>query len=367
MTGTGPVAVGVVGAGHISTEYLGNLARFPDLDVRFVADLDIARARSQAAKFGVPASGTVDELLAIDAIEIVVNLTTPAVHAEVSRRIVGAGKHAWSEKPIALDRASGAALLAAAEDRGVRIAGAPDTFLGAGLQTAQRLVDAGRIGRPLSALAILQGPGPESWHPNPEFLFDIGAGPLFDMGPYYITALVQQLGPVRRVSAVSSTARPTRVIGSGPKAGREFPVNVPTQHAAILEFAAGGTAILLLSFESAIRRIALEITGTGGSLGLPDPNEFEGASVLTLADASKPETVAALGSTFGRGSGVLELARAIRAGVPERAAGRLAYHVLDVMVSVTEAAAERRPVEIESTTHKPDPLPVTWDPAAATL
>ncbi len=366
MSGTGRVPVGVIGAGHISSEYLGNLARFPDVDVCFVADLDRERARSQAGAYGVPGSGSVEELLAIDAIEIVLNLTIPAVHAEVTGRILAAGKHAWSEKPIALDRASGLALLTAAEERGLRVACAPDTFLGAGLQTAQRLVDAGRIGAPLTALALMQSPGPESWHPNPEFLFDEGAGPLFDMGPYYVTALVQQLGPVSRVTAVSSRARASRVIGSGPKAGLEFPVNVPTQHGAIVEFVGGGSAIILLSFESEIRRTALEVTGVEGALALPDPNRFDGASVATVRGAG-PETIAATGASHGRGIGVLELARAIRAGIPERASGRLAHHVLDVMVSIAESAAGRHPVEVASTTVRPAPLPVGWDPGAATL
>jgi len=364
---SGPVGVGVIGAGNISTEYLRNLTCFPDVNVRFVADLDLERARAQADAFGVPGAGAVDDLLADAGIEIAVNLTLPAVHAAVGQRIVIAGKHAWSEKPLALDRLSGAALLAAADARGLRVACAPDTFLGAGLQTALRLVDAGRIGAPVSALALMQGPGPESWHPNPEFLFDIGAGPLFDIGPYYLTALVALFGPIRRVSAVASKARATRVIGSGPKAGRGFPVNVPTQHTAILEFEAGGTAVLLLSFESEIGRTQLEVTGVDGSLVLPDPNTFAGATTLLARGAVGQEAVESVGAAFGRGTGVVDLARAIRAGIPERASGRQAYHVLDVMASIAEAAAGGMPVEVASTTVRPALLPEGWDPSVATL
>lgn len=367
MAGTGRVGVGVIGAGVISSEYLTNLTRFPDVEVLFVADIDLDRARTQAETFGVPGHGTVDELLAVDEIEIVVNLTIPAVHAQVGHQILAAGKHVWSEKPYALDRESGQALLDDANARGLRAACAPDTFLGAGLQSAQRLLDSGRIGAGLTGIALCQSPGPESWHPNPEFLFDVGAGPLFDLGPYYFTTFVQMFGPVARVSAVSSTARATRTIGSGPKAGTEFPVNVPTQHSTILEFEGGQSVVFVVSFESEIRRTQIELTGVDGSLELPDPNQFVGPTVVSVRGVEGAETVEEQGSTFGRGSGVLELARSIRADVPERAQGSLAFHVLDIMVSVAEAAATSTPVEVTSTTDRPQPLAADWDPTAATL
>lgn len=364
---SGPVGVGIVGAGVISTEYLRNLTQFPDVAVLRIADLDVARAETQATVFGVPGHGTVDELLADPAIEIVVNLTIPAAHAEVGHGILAAGKHVWSEKPYALDRAAGRALLDDAAERGLRTACAPDTFLGAGLQTLQRVVDSGAIGTPLSALAILQSAGPESWHPNPEFLFDVGAGPLFDMGPYYLTALVQQFGPIDRVTGVASTASPTRVIGSGPRAGTRFAVGVPSQYSAMIEFESGASAQLLLSFDSQIGRTMLELSGSIGSLTFPDPNHFDGDPSLWQQGAASPRAVAAAGSTYGRGSGVLELARAIREGRPERASGALAFHVLDAMVSITESAAESRTVVVESTAERPAPLPEDWDPTRATL
>lgn len=367
MRRNGPVGVGVIGAGVISSAYLENLTRFPDLVVLFIADLDVARARAQAEAFGVPGHGTVDELLAIEAIEIVVNLTVPAVHAEVGHRVLAAGKHVWAEKPFALDRDSGRALLDDAKARGLRVACAPDTFLGAGLQSAQRLLDSGRIGTALTGLALCQGPGPESWHPNPQFLFDVGAGPLFDLGPYYLTAFVQMFGPVARVSAVSSTARTVRTIGSGPNAGTEFPVNVPTQYSAILEFESGQSAVLVISFESEIRRAQIELTGVGGAMSLPDPNQFDGPTVVWRRDSDQPQTVAEEGPAYGRGTGVVELAQSIRAGVPERAAGDLAFHVLDIMVSIAEAASARSAVDVTSTTVRPLPLPAEWDPMNATL
>lgn len=362
----GPVGVGIIGAGVISTQYLENLTVFPDVDVRFIADLDLDRAAAQAAAFGVPASGTVDELLADDAIEIVVNLTIPKVHVEVAQRILSAGKHVWSEKPFALDRVSGQELLDAAHAAKLRVATAPDTFLGAGIQSSRRLMEAGEIGAPLTALTLMQGPGPESWHPNPDFLFQEGAGPLFDIGPYYITALVQFFGPVKRVSAVASRAKASRVIGSGPRAGESFDVAVPTHVAALFEFESGQTAQSVFSFDSKLRRTQFEVAGVDATLTVPDPNTFDG-DLLVQGDEDEPRTVTATGSTFSRGTGVVELARAIRAGVPERASGELAFHVLDVMQSTIEAGTSGTPVDVASTVDVAPALPEAWDPSERTL
>ncbi|BDI21777.1 Gfo/Idh/MocA family protein [Herbiconiux sp. L3-i23] len=364
----GRVGVGVIGAGVISSAYLDNLTRFPDVEVLFIADLDLDRAAAQAEKYGIAGSGSVDELLAVDDIEIVVNLTIPAVHVEVGLRILEAGKHVWSEKPFSLDRESGRELLAAAEAKGLRVATAPDTVLGAGQQTALRTIADGRVGRVLTAFAQMQGPGPESWHPSPEFLFDIGAGPLFDMGPYYLTTLVNVFGPARRVTAVSNTATTTRIIGSGPKAGTEFPVNVPTHISAIIEFDDDASAVIVLSFQSHLPRAGVvEISGADGSIAFPDPNMFDGESKLWERGAEDPVEIEPVGSTFGRGTGVVELARAIRAGVPERASAELAFHVVDIMTSITESAATRQAVAVTSTVARPEPLPEGWDPSEATL
>ena len=364
---SGKVGVGLIGAGVISSQYLTNLTTFADLDVLFIADLDTDRARERAEEFGIPGHGTVTELVATPEVEIVVNLTVPSAHVAVGETIVAAGKHVWSEKPLALDRSGGRALLEAAEAAGVRVACAPDTMLGASFQTALRTVRSGRIGDVLNALVLLQSPGPESWHPSPEFLFDVGGGPLLDIGPYYLTALVHLLGPVARVSATSSIARPTRVIGSGPKAGTSFPVNVPTHHGALLEFAGGAAAQAVFSFESSIRRTLLELTGTAGSMVVPDPNGFDKPTEVWEAGAEQAEVIDAVGSSATRGVGVVDLARAIRTGERERASGELAYHVLDVMISIAEAAESHRAVELASTVEVPPLLPEGWDPAAATL
>ncbi|KQO46286.1 MULTISPECIES: Gfo/Idh/MocA family protein [unclassified Frigoribacterium] len=365
---TGRVGVGVIGAGVISGTYFENMTQFADLEVLFVADLDLDRAKAQAETYGVPGHGTVDELLAIDEIEIVVNLTIPAVHAEVGRQIIAAGKNVWSEKPLALDHESARDLLAAAEAAGVRVACAPDTVLGAGIQTAMRAIARGDIGQPLTATTMFHVPGPESWHPNPDFLFALGAGPLFDMGPYYVTTLVHAFGSASRVSAVSSKSFDTRTIGSGPRAGQTFPVEVPTHHAALIEFAGGQSAQSTFSFQNALPRMGfVEISGTEGTLVLPDPNTFEGDSSLWRFGQDEPETLAAAGSTYGRGSGVLDLARAIRGGDAERASGAVASHVLDVLLAISSAAEQGAPVSVESAVQQPVPLDESWDPSAATL
>ncbi|WP_103347581.1 Gfo/Idh/MocA family protein [Amycolatopsis sp. CA-128772] len=363
----GPVGVGIVGAGVISGTYLENLTAFPDVRVRWVADLDTERAAARAAEYGVPRSGTVAGLLADPDVEIVVNLTVPVAHVEIGLAALEAGKHVWAEKPLALDRQTGRKLLDRAREKNLRVASAPDTVLGAALQTARRAVDAGRIGRPLTALALFQVPGPEAWHPAPEFYFQAGGGPLLDMGPYHLTALVHLLGPVRRVTAAGARARDTRVIGAGPRAGTEFPVSVTTTVTALVEFETA-SAQVVLSFDSALRRAGLvELTGTLGTAVLPDPNRFDEPTRLHLLGHEEPEELAPQGHAASRGTGTLELARAIRAGVPERASGELAYHVLDAMLAIDESLTRGQSVEVASTVEVPPALPVDWDPYAKTL
>lgn len=368
MSRTGRVGVGVVGAGVISGQYLGNLTTFPDLEVLFVADIDLVRAKAQAQKYGIASSGTVEELLALPEVEIVVNLTLPAAHVKVALQSLAAGKNVWTEKPFALDRESGKMLLGEAVRLGLRVATAPDTFLGAGQQTALRLIEEGAVGTPLTALALMQSPGPDSWHPNPEFLFQVGGGPLFDVGPYYLTTLVQTFGPVKRVSAAASTARPVRVIGSGPRAGSKFDVTVPSHHGALIEFESGASAQTIFSFESHRNRTGfLEVCGTTGTIAFPDPNTFDGDCLVFDGTDDDGRTVAAVGSEATRGTGVAELAQAIRAGRPERATGAQAYHILDIMVSIAESAEHGRTVTVESSFERAPSVPEGWDPMVATL
>ncbi|MGO4384630.1 Gfo/Idh/MocA family protein [Specibacter sp. RAF43] len=364
----GPVGVAIIGAGVISKEYLKNLTSFPDVKVHIVADMFEQVAAERAAEFGIGASGGVDDALSHPDVEIVVNLTIPAAHVEVATLAVNAGKHVWSEKPFSTDRESGLGLLKLADAAGVRLGCAPDTFLGAGLQTALRLIADGAIGTPLTALTLMQSPGPESWHPNPAFLFQEGAGPLFDIGPYYLTALIQTFGAITKVAALSSKSRETRVIGSGPRAGQEFAVTVPTHVSAIAQFAGGESSQSIFSFQSPLKRAGfVEVTGTEATIAFPDPNTFDGDIVLTRMGSDDAEIIPAAGATSTRGSGVLEMARAIRAGRPHRAQGAMAYHVLDAMVSIAESFETGEFVRLQSTAAAAEPLPAEWDPTEATL
>ncbi|MDR6506175.1 Gfo/Idh/MocA family oxidoreductase [Arthrobacter oryzae] len=364
----GPVGVGIIGAGVISKEYLDNLTSFPDVKVVAIGDLFEETAAARAAEYGVPVHGGVDAVLGDPDVEIVINLTIPAAHVEVATRAVNAGKHVWSEKPFSLDRERGLGLLKAADAAGMRLGCAPDTFLGAGLQTARRMIERGDIGVPLTALTLMQSPGPESWHPNPAFLFQDGAGPLFDIGPYYLTTLVQTFGSIRRVAAFGSKSRETRVIGSGPKAGEEFAVTVPTHVSSILEFEGGESAQSIFSFDSPLKRAGfVEITGTDATIAFPDPNRFDGEVRICAAGSDDWTTVPSIGSTASRGTGVLEMARAIRAGRPHRAQGELAFHVLDTMASIAESINTRAFVDVESSAASVPALPEDWDPTAATL
>ena len=364
---TGPVGIGVIGAGNISSQYLRNLTAFPDTRVLAVGDAipDVARAR--AAEYGVPVAGDASVVVGHPDVEIVVNLTIPAAHAEIAELAIGAGKHVWNEKPLAADRAAARRLLGAADRAGVRVGGAPDTFLGVGLQAVRRLVDEGAIGRPLTALALMQSPGPDSWHPNPAFLFQDGAGPLFDIGPYSLTTLVQVFGPVESVAAAGSTAHPRRMVGSGPRAGETFEVTTPSHVGALIRFESGGSAQAIFSFDSPQWRALVEITGAEGMIVVPDPNEFDGKIRVRRLGARRARTATTTVARFSRGIGVLDMARAIREGRPHRATGELAYHVLDVMSAIAESTRGGAFARVESRVAPAEPLPPDWDPYARTL
>lgn len=361
------IGVGVIGAGNISDQYLSNLTTFPDFEVLFIADLDRARAAAQAEKWGVPASGSLDELLALDQIQLVVNLTIPAAHVEVSLACLSAGKHVWSEKPMALDRSGANELLNAAVKNGVRLGIAPDTFLGAGIQSALNAIRRGDIGTPLTALTIFQTAGPDSWHPDPAFLFAKGAGPLFDMGPYYITTLVQIFGKATRVTATSAKPRERRVVGSGPKQGETFPVEEPTQINALIEFESGASAQCIFSFDASHEVTGfVEISGTEGAITLPDPNNFDGESLLHLPDL-EARRIESSGNTHGRGLGALNMMQSFFAGQSHIASGEQGYHVLDILISISESAERKESVAILSTYDENTILATDWDPLLRSL
>jgi len=360
-SGSGPTRVGVIGCGNISGIYFENGRRFAGYEVISAADLDPARAETAKEKYGFAKAYSVEELLADPEVDVVLNLTVPAVHATVGLAAVEAGKHVYAEKPLATDRADGQRLLDAAAGAGVRVGSAPDTFLGGGLQTCRNLIDTGAIGTPVGATAFMLGSGPESWHPNPAIFYGIGAGPMFDMGPYYLTALISLLGPIRRVTGSARITRAERVIGSDPLKGQMIDVTVPTHIASVLDFAAGPVATLVTSFDVwASETPRIEIYGTEGTLSVPDPNTFGGPVRLRKAGE---EAWTEVDLTHGyadnsRGVGLADMAVALRSGRAHRASGDLALHVLDAMESIHVASAEDRHVLLRSTVERPAALPV---------
>jgi predicted dehydrogenase len=366
---TGPVGVGLVGAGDVAGQYLESLLGYPDVAVVGVADLDVGRARQVAAAHGIGFAGTVAHLLDLDEVELVVNITVPAAHAEVALAAIAAGRHVWSEKPLALDRFSARSVLDAATAAGVAVGNAPDTILGTAIQHSQRLLADGLIGTPSTVLTLMQGPGPERWHPRPQFLFARGAGPLFDIGPYYVTTLVQLLGPVSSVSAAGHRARASRVIGSGPLAGTVFGVEVDTHVSVLTRFASGVVGTSVYSFDSPVRRQAFEVTGEHGTMEVP-VSGFDGPTRVLRSSAGEDadwETIAPPADQRSRGVGVLEMARAIRAGRPPRASGELAYHVLDVLLAIEESALSGVPVTVRSSAGPVPVLEPGWSASARTL
>ncbi len=371
------VGVGIIGVGVISDTYLENLNSFPDVEVLIVGDLIAERARSQAEKHGVPAHGSGEDVLAHPDVQLVVNLTTPDVHVEVSSAAIAAGKHVWSEKPLGLDRDAVAAMLDQARAAGVRVGSAPDTLLGPGFQSAKRAIASGIIGEPLFAQTAFQTQGPDLWHPNPGFLFAQGAGPLLDMGPYYFSALISLLGPIDRVAAVGMKAKEEREIRTGPDAGSTFPVEVPSTMQVLTAFESGKQAQSLLSFDSALERHGiLEIHGTEGSIVLPDPNQFTGRTAYVkplgvFTDGMSVEQpwieVEEHGTVVGRGLGVLDMVRSIAADRPHVASGELGLHAVDVLLSAQESAASEQFVKVQSTVAAIPLLPDDFDPFASTL
>lgn len=354
-----PVGVGVIGCGNISAIYLKVMPTFDHLRVVGCADMVYARAQQQAATFGIQAM-TVEALLADPAIDIVVNLTIPAAHATIARAALEAGKSVYNEKPLALTFEEGRALVSLAEARGLLIGGAPDTFLGAGLQTCRRLIDDGSIGEPIAASAFMLSHGPEAWHPDPAFFYAPGGGPLFDMGPYYLTALVSLMGAVRSVTAMARATFATRTVGSEPHAGERISVTTPTHIAASLAFASGAIATLVTSFDVWSHSLpCLEIFGTEGSLRGPDPNTFGGPVAVRRAGETEwhDQPLVTGYDQNSRGLGVADMAHALRQGGTPRVAG-LPLHVLEVMAAILAAADQGRHVTIETQPPRPAPLTI---------
>lgn len=357
--------VGVVGCGNISSIYLKNGNLLEAIEIAAVADLDQDRARSKAEEFGIPKAVTTQELLADPDIELVLNLTTPHAHFDVNKAALEAGKHVYVEKPLAVTREDGQKTLQLADEKGLLVGGAPDTFMGAGIQTCRKLIDDGWIGRPVAAVAFMTCHGHESWHPDPEFYYEKGGGPMFDMGPYYLTALVSLLGGVKSVSGSTSISFPQRTITSKPKYGKIIDVEVPTHVAGVMDFTNGAVGTIVTSFDVwAAELPRIEIYGSDGSLSVPDPNSFGGPVRIRRAnDTEWREMPLTHGyADNSRGIGAADLASAARSRRPARASGDLTYHVLEIMHGFHDAAAEGQRYNLKSSVERPAPLPMNLAP-----
>ncbi len=362
--------VGIIGCGNISTAYLELAPLFRSLEVRAVADINLDAARKRAEAFGVRAE-TVEGLLAADDIDIVINLTIPAAHFAVTKTILEAGKHAYSEKPYVLSLEEGQALRALATEKGLRVGSAPDTFLGGAHQRARAAMDEGKIGEVIGGTCHVMSRGMEAWHPNPDFFFQPGGGPVLDLGPYYITNLVQLIGPVTSVSAAATASFKTRMIANGPRQGETVPVATPTNIHAILEFANGAIITLGASWDVwAHRHDNIELYGSDGSLYLPDPNFFGGAVLFAKAN-EKPVELDARDHPFSvnnaedgqanpranyRCAGLADMAAAIAEGRAHRCSLELATHVVEVMTGILQAGDTRQWVEMITTCERPAAL-----------
>ncbi len=356
------VRVGVIGCGAISAAYFKNARNLPILEMAAVADLNMDAAHAKAAEFGIPRALSVEALLADPDIELVLNLTVPKAHAPVALQALAAGKHTYHEKPFGVTREEGLAILSAAAGADRHVGCAPDTFLGAGVQTARKLIDEGAIGHPVAFTAFMLGRGPEPWHPSPEFYYEVGGGPMFDMGPYYLTALLNLLGPVKRISGAATIAIPERTITSQPKYGKKIQVETPDHVVGILEFEQGAIGTLMTSF--AVMHAVYErphpiiIYGTDGALKVPDPNAFDGTVLLRgKADAEFVEIPHAFPTGYGRSVGLADMAHAIRAGRAHRCHAEQAFTVLDLMQGFLESGESGAAYSPAIPYSRPAPMP----------
>ncbi|MCF1743938.1 Gfo/Idh/MocA family protein [Paradevosia shaoguanensis] len=352
------MGVGIIGCGNISGAYIKASRSFPVLDIRAVADLRPEVAAARAAEHGLVAK-PIGALLSDPSIDLVINLTIPRAHVEVGLRALAAGKHVYSEKPLGIAFAEGKRLIDAAAAAGLRVGSAPDTFLGGAHQTARQLIDKGAIGQPIGGTAFFMCPGHESWHPDPAFYYDFGGGPMLDMGPYYITDLVNLLGPVARVSGMTSMARRERTITSAPRKEQVMPVHVPTHVSGSLRFANGAIVQIAMSFDVAgHNHLPLEIYGTEASLIVPDPNNFGGEVKLKRPGSDWEDETVALPYADGnyRSLGVADMAHGILADRPHRASGALALHVLEVMEAFDKSSRTGQVVEMTTTVERPAPI-----------
>lgn len=353
--------VGIIGVGKISGIYLQNLTGiFSDsVTVVAIADLINDRAEVTAAQYPDMKALNVEELINCSEIDLILNLTIPKSHFDVCLRAVESGKHVYVEKPLCITREEAKMLLSVASKKGVRVGGAPDTFLGAGIQTCRKLIDDGWIGTPVAATAFMMNHGHEHWHPAPEFYYKLGGGPLFDMGPYYLTALVNLLGPITRVCGSAKRSFPERKILSDPLKGSKIEVEIPTHIAGVLDFADGVVGTIIMSFDVWSHTLPfIEIYGSEGTLRCPDPNTFGGPVYIKRGNAENWYEVPLLFSYSenSRGLGIAEMAHAIDEGCPHRASGELASHVLEIMHGFYDASASGMYYQVTSTCARPEAM-----------
>ena len=365
------LGVGVIGCGNISAAYFRLSPLFRGFEMRACADIDMTAARRRAREFSLRAE-TVDGLLGAKDIDIIVNLTIPAVHYEVSRKVLDAGKHVYSEKPFVLSVKDGLELKKRAGKKGLRIGSAPDTFLGGAHQLVRNLIDTGKLGKITSGTCYVMSHGMEHWHPNPDFFFQPGAGPVLDIGPYYVTNLIQLIGPVRQVAAFAAMPATERTISSRPRAGEKIPVNTPTTIHAILEFANGAVVTLNTSWDVWSHGHApMELYGEAGTVFVPDPNFFGGVvsytkagkAVKTLPKWDHPFAVANEKHSQGmmanyRTAGLADMALAIAADRPHRCSMELALHAVDVMTGILRSGETGKFVAMQTSCERPAALGV---------
>lgn len=352
--------IGILGCGNISNAYFAGAKKFDILEVKSCADIRPEAATAKAEEHKVKAV-TIEEMLADPEIKIIVNLTVPKAHYEVGMRILEAGKHLYCEKPLGINREEGRKLMLKAKEKGLRAGCAPDTFLGAGMQTCRKLIDDGWIGDPIAGTAHMMGRGPAAWHPNPAFFYDIGGGPMLDLGPYYVTALIFLLGPVKSVLGHSSAAFKELTAGAENVKGMKFPVNVPTHESGIMLFHGGASINLTMSFDVMKHtHRPIEIYGTQGSIQVPDPNTFGGPSkVFTAGAADWVDVPMPFNYTENsRSLGVADMAQGIVSGRPHRCDISLASHALDVMFAFSESSDKKAMVDLSSKCDRPAPLPL---------
>ncbi|NGP45238.1 Gfo/Idh/MocA family oxidoreductase [Bacillaceae bacterium SIJ1] len=356
------VNIGIIGCGNISPIYFEAGQKFDILNIVACADLDLEKAQEMAKRYNVPKACSVDDILADLEVEIIINLTIPAAHADIHRKALEAGKHSYGEKPLAIEVDDAKSLIRLAEEKGLRLGSAPDTFLGGGLQTARKLIDDGWIGAPIAATAFMTHEGPEIFHPGPDFLYQYGAGPMFDMGPYYLTALIHLIGSIQRVTGSTATPVKERMVKNGPDYGRTFPVETPTHIAGVLDFENGAVATLVTSFDvkGSKHPFHIEIHGTDGSMVVPDPNTFDGP-VYVKKSHHKAFIEVPLTHGFtenSRGLGVLDMAYAIQNEREHRATGKLALHVLEAIHGFHIASNNEKHYHMTTKVEKPTAFPL---------